>query len=747
MLAILNSKPIFSSTGKAVYGRFYVFQKDTNQTATIYTYDSNNSLIEAQNPVYTDNYGFPEYDVVLDDQIYSIVVEEYLGNYDDPKTDDRSEMWHVCNSYYEGFVNSGDSLNSTVYSISSLTDADISLGSIDVIGYWNSFDCEKRTYSWDSSSIESPDNGYIIRSSKSSRGRWILVNSHPYIPSEYYGVYPGNITNMGYLTACPLTVGTLNPQTTPSCIKFAPGTYTLTSTINTASKGRSILVDNNTCFGTNYSVSCKGIDVLGSVDTDDGSYIGKLVLDNNSEARYSWFPTIDSFLTCGAETLIVDSYGINNELERNIASVAKTIVFDGGKLAWTSSLGYLYTVNNCKIIGEHKAVGTTYWNGFSLNTVFTNMAYTDKYILGTGNATTITGCTIDVDDFESVSNYISAAISLGYTVFDLHDRELDSFIVSSNYKTFVFKNATIGSIGNTGAQTDLTFINCFITTMNCAAALKNLVFNNCIVGTDSNISSVDISVNFSHIQSGITATGTVYSTYSQIDGDITNTGTTSGIYNSIVNGKTDSPGLIVMNSTLNDDLYPRATVSTNSISAHISGNNISGIIRLIPIDSESQVVLNSLVVTNNEFSSSTDSGIYVQVWASGNEERFLADGVWSHRWTWKGNTGNCLKDFLETSVLLDLANAPATGLRWVSFGIPGSDGVEPYYVELVKYNAGTTAENPFYYVFNQTNYDISNWAILKYSTTDYFAHKIIAPSTNLAGTYKIKITNSSRGGN
>ena len=42
MLAILNNNQILSHDGKPVHGRFYVFQKDTNQVADVFTYDSNN---------------------------------------------------------------------------------------------------------------------------------------------------------------------------------------------------------------------------------------------------------------------------------------------------------------------------------------------------------------------------------------------------------------------------------------------------------------------------------------------------------------------------------------------------------------------------------------------------------------------------------------------------------------------------------------------------------------------------------
>ena len=132
MLAILNSNPILSLDGKPVHGRFFVYQKDTNQVAEVLTYDSNRSLVSGQNPIYTDIYGFPEYEVILEDQIYSVVVERYLGDYSDPKTDDRPEMWSVCNSYYLGAqidtVESG-----TIYSVSSLPDVDVEIGTVNVI--------------------------------------------------------------------------------------------------------------------------------------------------------------------------------------------------------------------------------------------------------------------------------------------------------------------------------------------------------------------------------------------------------------------------------------------------------------------------------------------------------------------------------------------------------------------------------------------------------------------------------------
>lgn len=177
--------------GNPLKGKIYFYQKDTNQLDTIYTY-SGEDIIEINNPVYTDTEGNLEYDVILADRIYSVKQVRYLGNYDDIKSDDRSTMWDWDDrTYYAGMtLDLEGTAKATVKGVGELKDVDTSIGKVTVVGYNNEFDCGSRTYVWDAEANDNEDFGYVLKSNNSSTGRWILVNSLAYTPSEYYGVTP-----------------------------------------------------------------------------------------------------------------------------------------------------------------------------------------------------------------------------------------------------------------------------------------------------------------------------------------------------------------------------------------------------------------------------------------------------------------------------------------------------------------------------------------------------------------------------
>lgn len=722
MLAILNNNQILSSDGKPVHGRFYVFQKDTNQVADVFTYDSNNSLVSGQNPIYTDIHGFPEYEVILEDRIYSIVVERYLGNYADPKTDDRPEMWETCNSYYFG-VQVDQTESSTIYSVNSLPEADVSLGTIDVIGYYNSFDCGKRTYVWDENSVDLADGGYVFRSNKSSTGRWILLNDLPYIPSEYYGVYPGHIENMNKLTDCPDSVGYQGRVKVPACIKFATGTYNLTTLISTGL--RAILVDNKTCFGNQYTVCCQGITVLGTVNPNNGEYIGKLNLFNAQEIRYSWFADIDSFLTCPAEKMIVDSYGINNELARDITLRSVNIEFAGGRLFWTSSNNYKLTIEHCIVDGEAQfitdGVNVAWWNCFSENTRFENMVYSDKYVRGGGNAYSFANCTLDIDNFKNYDNFVEACLDYDYPLINLQGHAVNNVTLTNSQRSITITNGTINSLHVNASRCEITLINCVVNNLDEYYDLELLSMTNCIVNGEARATL--LTVVDSHLQSNAVSYETIYATNSQFDGNIT--GYTIGLYGCIVNG-------IVWPKDIN-----------GRITAMFDGNRFTGdsYIKLESDDDHTDQVKLSFSVTNNTFGSTQYNGLKVQVFST--EERYLHNDPAEHAWIWEGNIGTCLQTFSETIMDVDFPNDNRiAGLRFISFGLIGYPTGLPNPISVAfrsvpaQQSTGGATITPVEYLVTNDN-QTGSFHVVKYKFDDYFAHRFRAEGCSLAGKYLV----------
>lgn len=724
MLAILNSNPILSLDGKPVHGRFFVYQKDTNQTADVFTYDSNRSLVSGQNPIYTDIHGFPEYEVILEDQIYSVVVERYLGDYSDPKTDDRPEMWSVCNSYYLGAqidtIESG-----TIYSVNSLPDVDVEIGTVNVIGYYNSFDCGLRTYVWDENSIDTADGGYVFRSNKSSTGRWILVNSLPYIPSEYYGVYPGHLENMNKLTDCPYSVGYNGRVKVPACIKFASGSYNLTTTINTGY--RAILVDNKTCFGNTYPVSCQGITVLGTLNPYNGEYIGKLILFNSQEARYSWFPDIDSFLTSGPNKLIVDSYGIDNELTRDLTIRLVNIEFAGGKLDWTSSNNSKLTIEQCQIIGHVETYSDghnrSWWNGFSRNTIFKNMEYTDKYVLGGANASSWQNCTLDIDNFRDKRNFIQAALWDGMETIDLKGHTVSRAVLENAGTVVTFTNGTITSLRIEASRCGVNLINC-ATHLNIGNfGLETLSLNHCAVS--GKLIATNLTVSSSHIQDDVECYETLYATDSQFDGDIE--GYTIGLYGCILNGviwPKDSEGQIAA-------ILDRNVFTANSYIKLESDDNYTDQVKL------------SFTVTNNTFYSQQYEGLKVQVFST--SDRYLHNDPTQHSWVWTGNVGTCLQTFTESIRDVDMGlieNYNLEEIRFISFGLIGYYESLPNPISVTfkevppEQTVASTPIDPIEYLLTNDNMN-STYYIGKYKMTDYFAHRLHIQQVNLTGKYLV----------
>ena len=123
---------------------------------------------------------------------------------------------------------SGDNLD--VFGLYGLQDADTSLGTVDVVGYWTNDDCEKRTYIWDATCTAQPDAGYVIQSNSTEVGRWILLYDGEYLPSTYYGVYPGHEENINALLTYPSVVGSNEIRTAPG-VYFVKGNYNYTTSV------------------------------------------------------------------------------------------------------------------------------------------------------------------------------------------------------------------------------------------------------------------------------------------------------------------------------------------------------------------------------------------------------------------------------------------------------------------------------------------------------------------------------------
>ena len=457
--------------GKPLYGRVSFYQKDTNQLDKIYVYDENDQLVLCENPVYTDINGFLEYDVILENKIYTVHQEKYIGDYDDPKTDNRPNMWADDRTYYTGLDISSGNQDSILFGYESIADADPSLGMITVVGYHTNDDCGARTYIWDENSNDQIDNGQVFGSQLQSGGRWLLVHSLPYIPSEYYGVYEGHLENMSALFGASNQYGTDNRILSPKVIKMKRGDYNIQTNYSTS---RTLLLEDQVDFGSAHTVTCKNIQFAGARNSKpignfhfNGSYV-----EVDSLIFYDLF----QMLISGAKTIHIYNKLSSQTSVKNANITCSNITFIGhGSIDYTND-SYSITFNGCHFIGENMLnVGT---NFYLRNMVVSDRPFKD-YFNNTGvEAST---CTVNIENFEHPLNFVLTARHCGFTVIDLQGRTLPmnpNIALALLGEGITYRNGSLGyvSVNNTTA-----FEHCIIDKMWINGAVS-VSLTNCKVG-------------------------------------------------------------------------------------------------------------------------------------------------------------------------------------------------------------------------------------------------------------------------
>ena len=437
--------------GKPLKGRIFFFQKDTNQLDTIYTFD-NSELVECENPVYTDSEGYLEHDVILENRVYSIKQQVYKGDYDSPKADTRESMWKDDRCYYAGLdLDENGSTEPIVFGISGLKDSAIALEKVNVIGYHNNFDCGMRTYVWDETALDLADNGQVVKSNHSATGRWLLVNTLPYIPGEYYGVYAGHEENISTLFGASLTYGTNNKMISPLSIKLKRGTYSIGSNLITS---RTLLLEDKVDFGSTYRITCKDVLVIGNKSTNP---IGRFKFNGDNVEVHSYiFYDLFEMLTSGAKTIHVYDVQNNQTVEKNADITCKDMTFiQHGSITY-SQTNFMITFDNCHFIGGKI---------FPLRGkyILKNMPATDLPFGSVGEYETAT-CPLDIENFSEGDMFAHVATRT-YHMTDV-DLQGKTFCKSMNIGTIIidpnvtYRNASIGYVAPHGVNT--TFVNCTI---------------------------------------------------------------------------------------------------------------------------------------------------------------------------------------------------------------------------------------------------------------------------------------------
>ena len=398
-------------------GKIEVFDPVSNNPVDIYTHDgSNESYTIAPNPVYLNIQSRPEHTYFCD-RLVLCRLYKYIGDFSDPRVDDDTNNWLFLREWNDSFQQDTVKNDTIIYGIESLTEANTELGSVTVVGYWSSTDCASRNYVWDANCTQSPDNGYIVKSKNKDTGRWILKFDGEYLPSTYYGVYPGSEANINALLTYVDSVGTASIKTAPG-VYFVKGNYTGSSVALTTAK--KLLIDNESSFTRASITSSTDIKVIGGATKH---FITDLI--GVKVAHSSWYKTLQGFLDSGAKELIFDQR-VNvtqapvltkNTTLYNVHLVNNTDMYAG----WMGFNNFMLTLDRC-IVDDYLFYPST------SRIFFQNMLVTDRYFFRP-TVQNMDISRINCDDFNfNLRNFDNAEIYLkwmyqkGYDDIDMQGR-------------------------------------------------------------------------------------------------------------------------------------------------------------------------------------------------------------------------------------------------------------------------------------------------------------------------------------
>lgn len=405
-------------------GKIEVLDPVSTNFIDVYVYNAtNDSYTIVNNPIYVNGEGRSEQTYFVKQLAY-LRLYKYLGEFSDPRTDDESANWQFIRDWYNSIdLETGSGENLDVSGLYGLQDADTSLGTVDVVGYWTTDDCEKRTYIWDETCTAQPDAGYVVQSNSTEVGRWILLFDGEYLPSTYYGVYPGHQENMNALLTYPSVVGSNELRTAPG-VYFVKGNYTA-STVTLVTE-KKLLIDADTYF-SNEQIQCNHVSVVGSSTHAIGDFY---VVDSSCTVHSGWFKHPENFLTCGSKDLYIDA---NHYFETNTlnypVTITNAIIHGTNRLPISYGTNGRITINNCVILGNN------IFNSSDLIT-FQHMEFRDDWFTSPQNVDfytkvfvrTMSMNRLMLSNFQSEVAYVNAMGANGETRIDLAGRRIANFV-------------------------------------------------------------------------------------------------------------------------------------------------------------------------------------------------------------------------------------------------------------------------------------------------------------------------------
>lgn len=464
-------------------GYIYVLDIKNLTELDVYTL-TDSQYIKAANPIRLDLNGRPN-------QTYFTDALAYCRLYD--AHDQFVREWY-------GSSNVDPVINDTVvYTVANLKKAALSLGTVTVVGYWTDHDCEARTYTWQTDCNTADDSGLVIKSDLSESGRWLLLTDRAYIPSTYYGVYPGHEENIQKFLS---RSNTVYDQTYPTCNFFASGDYETSVGLSTL---HPLLLDRGVSFAASY-VSAPSFRLVGKQTSDTA--IGNL--KTKSAVRSSWYATLDDMFSSGSLDMTIDA------AKQMTADVELKSVAIHGKHQMTYTWTGVLTLNDCTI-DDGVFAGQEMLK-------FLNMDFCDSYFYATNTfaLTNIEASSVaPLHSFKSADMYINALqaytsdtvyrlehrpVKYAHTLTKataIHGWQSDAAIEVSNSCAICDSHATAL---NTAASVNVTCTDCSFGVID-ANADSTYTLTRCTAGIDSPLHITQLNLVNS------TLTGTVDAAY------------------------------------------------------------------------------------------------------------------------------------------------------------------------------------------------------------------------------------------
>ena len=649
-----------------------VFDPVSNTHVNIYTYDgSNERYTIATNPIYLNLQSRPEHTYFCD-RLVLCRLYKYIGNFSDPRVDDDTDNWMFEREWNGAFTQDTVKNDTIIFGIESLTEANTELGFVTVVGYYNDHDCEARTYYWDANCTQTPDNGYIVKSNNKDTGRWILKFDGEYLPSTYYGVYPGSEANINALLTYVDTVGTKSTKTAPG-VYFVRGDYKASSVALTTAK--KVLIDSDSSFTRSSITSSSDIKVIGGAT---GHFITDLY--GVKVAHSSWYKSLQGFLDSGANELIFDqqvNFTQAPVLTKNTTLRNVNFVNNCGTNNYCNYFGfgnYTLTLDSCTV-DEHLFYPST------SRIYFQNMLVTDRYFFRPNiqniDISRINADNIYLCNFDAPAIYLKWKYQQGILDIDMEGRMVSDIDYAPSLTGL--HNCRFNTLTLNDSSKTVFLENCqgILRSLNSA----NLIIYNCRLTLDTNLALAQGGL-LNIKDSVITGTGDIQAgadfalmiEHSTLEPSIT--------CPSVSNTDAQSYDVIVKSSTISGEIELKKLAMYNSkagtIKMYGSAGNAIGNVKLennviddfgfFTVTGFEDTVNNCTFVqtriVNNTFNNSFTCPFYVK---KGDTKYEFISRTGAHEYLYRGNHGHCPIDSTQLVTTLpytDGAHIDADNHTW-----------------------------------------------------------------------------------